>query len=181
MDLDLAALATCTRCALSASRQRVVVGSGPTSADLVLVGEAPGREEDEGGAPFIGRSGRLLFRLIEEELGRAREECYVTNTVKCRPPGNRVPAREELDACRPWLRAQLASLAPRVTLTLGLTAAREVLGATLPMGRIHGRARRLEVGAGLATYHPAAALRDPALVEVMRQDLRVVRALLEAP
>ena len=179
--MDLTELPFCQACGLHATRQRVVVGSGPVAPRLMVVGEAPGRHEDEGGEPFIGRSGRLLFRLIEEELGRAREECYVTNTVKCRPPGNRVPAREELDACRPWLRAQLASLAPRVTLTLGLTAAREVLGATLPMGRIHGRARRLEVGAGLATYHPAAALRDPALVEVMRQDLRVVRALLEAP
>ncbi len=180
MDLDLAALPTCTRCRLAATRQRVVVGSGPATAELVLVGEAPGREEDEGGEPFIGRSGRLLFRLIEEEVGRTRAQCYVTNTVKCRPPGNRVPARDELAACRPWLRAQLASLAPRVTLTLGLTAAREVLGATLPMGRIHGRPRHLETGAGVATYHPAAALRDPSLVEVVRADLRVVRTLLEA-
>ncbi len=181
MALDVAALSACTRCRLCETRQRVVIGTGPHDAKLLLVGEAPGRDEDEGGAPFIGRSGQLLFRLIDEEVGLSRAECYVTNTVKCRPPGNRVPARDELDACRPWLETQLGDLAPRVTLALGLTAAREVLGATLPMGRIHGRARHLGDAAGLATYHPAAALRDPALLDVMRADLGVVRALLASP
>ena len=181
MPLDVAALSSCTRCRLCETRQRVVIGTGPREAALLLVGEAPGRDEDEGGAPFIGRSGRLLFRLIDEEVGLARDACYVTNTVKCRPPGNRVPARDELDACRPWLDEQRADLAPRVTLAVGLTAAREILGATLPMGQIHGRARHLGDAAGLATYHPAAALRDPSLVDVMRADLRVVRALLASP
>ncbi len=181
MTLDVEALSACTRCRLAATRPRVVIGTGPGAAALLLVGGAPGRAEDEGGAPFIGRSGRLLFALIAEEVGLAREQCYVTNTVKCRPPGNRVPARDELDACRPWLDEQLADLAPRVTLAVGLTAAREVLGATLPMVRVHGRPRHLGDRAGLATYHPAAALRDPALVDVIRYDLRVVRALLAAP
>ncbi len=180
MALDVAALSSCTRCRLSATRTRVVIGTGPNDAVLLLVGEAPGRQEDEGGAPFIGRSGQLLFTLIEEEVGLSREQCYVTNTVKCRPPANRTPARDELEACRPWLEAQLAELAPRVTLALGLTAAREVLGATLSMSAVHGRARHLGDATGIATYHPAAALRDPALVAVMRADLRVVRTFLEA-
>ena len=180
MALDVAALSRCTRCKLSETRTRVVIGTGPTDAALVLVGEAPGRQEDEGGAPFIGRSGQLLFRLIEQEVGLTREQCYVTNTVKCRPPANRVPARDELEACRPWLTEQLADLAPRVTLALGLTAAREVLGATLAMGAVHGRPRHLGAGTGIATYHPAAALRDPALIDVMRADLAVVRRFVEA-
>ena len=180
MALDVAALSSCTRCRLSATRTRVVIGTGPNDAVLLLVGEAPGRQEDEGGAPFIGRSGQLLFTLIEEEVGLSREQCYVTNTVKCRPPANRTPARDELEACRPWLEAQLAELAPRVTLALGLTAAREVLGATLSMSAVHGRARHLGGGTGIATYHPAAALRDPALVAVVRADLAIVRAVLES-
>ena len=180
MPLDAAALSSCTRCRLSESRTRVVIGTGPTDAALLLVGEAPGRQEDEGGEPFIGRSGQLLFKLIEEVVGLTREQCYVTNTVKCRPPGNRVPARDELEACRPWLADQLADLSPRVTLTLGLTAAREVLGATLSMSAVHGRARHLGAGTGIATYHPAAALRDPALVAVMRADLAIVRTFVEA-
>ena len=181
MALDVAALAQCTRCRLSESRTRVVIGTGPSTAALLLVGEAPGRQEDEGGAPFIGRSGQLLFKLIDEVVGLTRDQCYVTNTVKCRPPGNRVPARDELEACRPWLDEQLADLAPRVTLALGLTAAREVLGATLSMSAVHGRARHLGDSTGIATYHPAAALRDPALVSVLRADLAVVRAFVEAP
>ena len=181
MSLDVAALSSCTRCRLSESRTRVVIGTGPTNAALVLVGEAPGRQEDEGGEPFIGRSGQLLFKLIEEVVGLTRAQCYVTNTVKCRPPANRVPARDELEACRPWLVDQLADLSARVTLTLGLTAAREVLGATLSMSAVHGRARHLGTGTGIATYHPAAALRDPALVAVMRADLAIVRTLVEAP
>ena len=99
---------TCTRCALAATRQRVVLGSGPTPARLLVVGEAPGRNEDEGGEPFIGRSGQLLTRLIAEEVGLSREEYFITNVVKCRPPNNRPPRREEITACAPWLAAQLA-------------------------------------------------------------------------
>ncbi len=177
---DPQVVAACTRCRLSETRQRVVVGSGPLATRLMVVGEGPGRDEDAQGLPFVGRSGRLLFSLIEEVVGLRREECYVTNTVKCRPPENRVPAPDELEACRPWLDQQLAAVAPVVVLTAGLTAAKSVLGATLAMARIHGRPRRLEPGAAVATYHPAAALRNPELVDVIRADLAVVRGLLEA-
>ncbi len=178
MSFDPAPVRACTRCALAATRTHVVVGSGALDARLLVIGEAPGRDEDEQGAPFVGRSGQLLFRLIAQEVGLAREDCYVTNTLKCRPPGNRVPTGDELAACRPWLEAQRAESGAAVTLVVGLTAAREVLGATLPMGRIHGRPRHLGASAGLATYHPAAALRNPEIVDVMRADLRVVAALL---
>ncbi len=179
MTFDPDLVRACTRCALATSRTHVVVGSGSLSSRLLVIGEAPGRDEDLQGQPFVGRSGQLLFRLLVEEVGLSREECYVTNTLKCRPPGNRAPVPAELAACRPWLDEQRDESAAPVTLAVGLTAAREVLGATLPMGRIHGRPRHLGRGSGLATYHPAAALRNPEIVDVMRADLQVVRALLE--
>ena len=177
---DLAELESCTRCALCQTRQRVVVGSGPREARLVVVGEAPGRSEDEGGAPFIGRSGQLLFRLIEEELGLTRDECFVTNVVKCRPPGNRTPTIHEIATCRPWLDRQLADVTSKVVLALGNTAARVVLGHHLGIGETHGRVVALGDQSAVATYHPAAALRGgPSVVNVMREDLKIVGALLE--
>lgn len=180
--VNLDELPTCTRCALATTRQRVVVGSGPRQAPLMLVGEAPGRSEDEGGEPFIGRSGQLLFQLLGEEAGVRREDCFVTNVVKCRPPGNRTPKREEIAACRPWFLAQLEECSPRVVLALGNTAARAVFGDVEGVGRTHGLIRRLGASEGLATYHPAAALRGgPSVVDVMREDLRILKALLESP
>jgi DNA polymerase len=175
----LEGIATCTRCALSGTRQRVVVGSGPRTPTLLLIGEAPGRTEDEGGEPFIGRSGQLLFRLLEEETGLTRADCFVTNVVKCRPPENRTPTREEIAACRPWLDEQLGLVAPRLVVTLGLTAARSVFGERRSMADLHGRVLEVAGVAGLATYHPAAALRQgPSVVDVMRADLNVVRELV---
>jgi DNA polymerase len=179
MEVNLDELATCTRCALSLTRQRVVIGSGPHDPVLMVVGEAPGQTEDEGGEPFIGRSGRLLFRLIHEELSLSREQCFVTNVVKCRPPGNRTPSRHEIETCRPWFLAQLRDVAPRVVLALGNTAARSVFGYDEGIGRTHGRITQLASGPGMATYHPAAALRSGTTVlEVMRADLRELRALV---
>ena len=179
MGRDLAELATCTRCELSTTRQRVVIGSGPAHPDLMVIGEAPGRTEDEGGEPFIGRSGRLLFQLIEEEVGLTREQCFVTNVVKCRPPGNRTPTRDELVACRPWLSEQFLSVQASLVLALGNTAARSVFRFEEGIGVTHGRVVRLGSGHGLATYHPAAALRGgPSVVNVMRADLRILKSLV---
>jgi DNA polymerase len=179
--LDLSQLSTCTRCALSEHRQRVVIGSGPEGAALMVLGEAPGRSEDEGGAPFIGRSGRLLFELIGEELGRTREQCFVTNVVKCRPPANRTPTGSEIATCRPWLDEQLRRCQPSVVLALGNTAAKSLFGFDEGIGVTHGRVVQLGGAKGVATFHPAAALRGgPSVVEVMRSDLRIVRALLES-
>lgn len=179
--LDVKALLHCTRCRLSESRQRVVIGTGPRDPYLMIVGEAPGRTEDEGGEPFIGRSGNLFWRLLAEETGLERAECYVTNTVKCRPPDNREPERDELDACRPWLDAQLVDVAPVALLCLGAVAAREVLGLHGAMGANHGRVVRVGETPGLATYHPAAVLRNPALAGVVRADLRVALSLVRTP
>jgi uracil-DNA glycosylase family 4 len=181
MTLDREALATCTRCELSLTRQRVVIGSGPESPALLVIGEAPGRSEDEGGEPFIGRSGQLLFRLIEEEVGLLRSQCYVTNVVKCRPPNNRTPTRHEISTCRPWLVAQLADVRPRVVLALGNTAARAIFGYEKGIGQTHGLVTQLDSGPGMATYHPAAALRSGAAVlDLMRDDLRILRTLVAA-
>jgi DNA polymerase len=177
--VDLAELPTCTRCALSQTRQRVVVGSGPATAHLMIVGEAPGQREDEGGEPFVGRSGRLLFSLVREELGLEREECFVTNVVKCRPPANRTPRPIEIASCRPWLDEQIVRCQPRFILALGNTAAKSVFDFDAGIGLTHGRIVDLGTSQGLATYHPAAALRGgPSVVDVMRADLRVLKRLL---
>lgn len=179
MMLDLHELATCTRCDLCRTRQQVVIGSGPTNPAVMVVGEAPGRSEDEGGEPFIGRSGQLLFRLLEEEAGLNRRECFVTNVVKCRPPANRTPRRREIDACRPWFVAQLETVQPRTVLALGATAARAVFGYTQGIGVVHGRITELASCRGIATYHPAAALRGSKLVtEALRSDLRILKTLV---
>jgi len=182
MSRDLTELPTCTRCALAQSRQRVVVGSGPLGPALMVIGEAPGRDEDEGGEPFIGRSGRLLFQLIEEEVGLTRSECFVTNVVKCRPPANRTPTRDELTACRPWLSEQFLVVRSPLVLALGNTAARSVFGFEQGIGATHGQIVKLGGGRGMATYHPAAALRGgESVVNVMRADLRILKTLVATP
>jgi uracil-DNA glycosylase len=175
--VDLAELPYCEACALSATRQRVVVGSGPAVAGLVVVGEAPGRSEDEGGEPFVGRSGQLLVRLIREELGLERSQYFITNAVKCRPPHNRTPRAAEVATCRPWLEAQLAAHHPRALLAVGNVAARAVFGYVEGISRTHGRLGHYLDVPGVATYHPAAALRGgPNVVDVMRADMRVLRS-----
>ena len=178
---DFEEMSTCVRCDLSATRQRVVIGSGPLTARLMIVGEAPGRTEDEGGAPFIGRSGKLLFTLLEEVVGLTRAQCYVTNVVKCRPPANRTPTPKEIETCRPWLIEQLDRVSPRFILTLGNTAGRALFSYQSGIGQVHGHVFRSGEIRGVPTYHPAAALRGgPSVVDVMRSDLTVVRRLLEA-
>ncbi len=170
-------LVDCVRCRLSVARTRVVVGVGPARARLVVVGEAPGREEDEGGEPFVGRSGRLLMALLDE-IGVAREDCFITNAVKCRPPHNRTPRADEIAACRGWLDQQLVGDGAPV-LTVGAVAARAVFGERGSLASHHGRLRDLDGRAGLATYHPAAALRGgPNVVRVMREDLAVLATVV---
>lgn len=177
--VQLTDAARCTRCALSATRTQVVIGSGQIAAPVVIVGEAPGRSEDEGGEPFIGRSGQLLFQLVHEEMGLTRADCYVTNVVKCRPPDNRTPKRAEIEACRHWWDLQRDAMRPQVVLTLGLTATRAVLGVRGTMADLHGRTVHADHMAVVPTYHPAAALRQgPSVVDMMRADFRVARGLL---
>lgn len=169
----------CTRCALAGGRTQVVFGVGNPSAGLLIVGEGPGREEDLRGEPFVGRSGQLLDTLLRQELGIDRTGCYIANVVKCRPPGNRDPRPEEIEACRPWLDAQLQLIAPRVVLTLGNFATRTLLGTTEGIRRLRGRVYPFGDARLVPTYHPAAALRGGAeVVAEMRADLVRAKGLL---
>ena len=170
----------CVRCPeLASTRTQVVVGSGPAEARLVVVGEAPGAVEDETGVPFVGRSGQLLDRLLLE-AGTSRAAVAVLNTVKCRPPGNRVPTRTETANCRPWTARQLDELAPRLVVTLGLSAASWFLGRTT-LGAVRGRVHEVDGRQVLPTYHPAAALRGGPRGEAMtrlREDLALAVRLV---
>lgn len=154
-----AAARNCTACPeLAATRRTVVVGDAPPGARLLLVGEAPGAQEDATGAPFVGRSGALLDALLAE-VGGARSRTAVLNTLKCRPPGNRLPSRAESARCRGWTERQLALLAPELVVTLGLSATRWFLGPG-PLGPVRGRLHEVGGLRVLPTYHPSAAIRS---------------------
>jgi DNA polymerase len=169
----------CTRCALAQGRTQVVFGVGDPSADLMFVGEGPGRDEDIKGEPFVGRSGQLLDRLMAEELGMDRRACYIANVVKCRPPQNRDPRPEEIAACRPWLEAQVALIEPAVVVTLGNFATRLLLDTTEGIRRLRGHTYPFGAGHLVPTYHPAAALRSGGeVVAEMRADLVRAKRLL---
>ena len=179
---DLASLAaeasTCMRCPLAATRTQVVFGDGDPDADVVFCGEAPGAEEDLQGVPFVGRSGKLLDRLVAEEMGlERRRDCYTLNTVKCRPPGNRDPKPDEIAACAVWFDAQLELLAPKVIVPLGNFASRQLLGTSDGITKLRGHVYPWRDISLVPTYHPAAVLRGGAqpMAEI-RADL--VRAKL---
>jgi len=168
---------TCTRCGLAEGRTQVVFGAGDPHARLMVVGEGPGAEEDRQGLPFVGRSGQLLDRLLVEELGMTRDAVYIANVVKCRPPGNRDPRPEEVDACSPWLDTQLELIEPAVVVTLGNFAARRLLGSTQGITALRGRTYPFRSGVLVPTLHPAYALRGGGgVLAQMRADF--VRAKL---
>jgi DNA polymerase len=171
--------ATCTACGLAAGRTQVVFGVGDPDADLMFVGEGPGREEDLQGEPFVGRSGQLLDRLMGEELGIDRSRCYIANVVKCRPPENRDPLPAEIDACRPYLEAQLDLVRPVVVVTLGNFATKLLLGTDRGITSLRGAAYPFRDGSLVPTFHPAAALRGGGVVVAqLRADLVRAKALL---
>ncbi len=153
---------TCTRCPLSAGRTQVVFGMGRPDADLLFVGEGPGAEEDKQGLPFVGRSGKLLDRLLVEELGMTRDLCYIANVVKCRPPENRDPRPDEIAACRPWLEQQVELIQPKVVVTLGRFAAQLLLDTSEGITKLRGRSYPFGAAVLVPTLHPAAALRGGA-------------------
>ena len=167
----------CTRCALALSASRKVPGQGSPDARLMCVGEGPGAEEDRQGLAFVGPAGQLLTRMLAA-IGLSRDEVFIANAVKCRPPGNRVPLPEEVAACLPFLRAQAALVRPQVILLLGATALGAVLG---PGKRITACRGQWTQKAGvyiLPTYHPAALLRDPSKKPDAWNDLKLVRDML---
>ena len=164
--------AGCTRCALAAGRTTVVFGMGNPEADLMFIGEGPGAEEDKQGLPFVGKSGQLLDRLILEETGMTRDDFYITNTVMCRPPGNRDPKEDELAACWPYLESKLQLIAPLVTVTLGNFATKQLLRTATGITRLRGKAYQFGKGVLIPTFHPSAALRSGGeTVAAMRADL----------
>ena len=175
--------ATCVRCGLAETRTQVVFGVGDPHADLLFVGEGPGAEEDRLGQPFVGRSGKLLDQLVLEEMGLTREDFYIANVVKCRPPENRDPRPQEIEACRPWLEQQLALIAPRVVVTVGNFAARTLLGTKDGITKLRGRSYPFGSAVLVPTFHPAAVLRGGAQpMAQMRADLvRAKQALGEPP
>lgn len=179
---ELAAEASgCTRCPLAGTRTQVVFGVGNPSADLMFVGEAPGRDEDLQGEPFVGRSGRLLDRLLAEELGIDRSQVYIANVIKCRPPDNRDPRPDEIAACRPWLEAQIERIAPKVVVTLGNFATKLLLGTDKGITTLRGASYPLGSLQLVPTFHPAAALRSGGVVVAqMRADLIRAKQLLGA-
>lgn len=158
-----AEIAACTACELSQTRQCTVPGEGAAQAQLVFVGEAPGADEDASGRPFVGPAGQLLTKIITQGLGLQRDQVFIANILKCRPPGNRDPQAAEKQACTPFLHRQLALLQPKLVIALGRHAANHLLGVDQSLGSLRGRVHRHPLGFDvLATYHPAYLLRTPA-------------------
>ena len=172
-------LGDCQRCGLGQTRQRLVFGVGNPSARLVLVGEAPGREEDEKGEPFVGEAGRLLDRILFA-MGLQREEVYICNVLKCRPPGNRNPEAIEVATCEPFLIRQLAAIRPQVIVALGLFAVQTLLQSKVPISKVRGTWQQYQGIPLMPTYHPAYLLRNPNGKREVWADMRQVMERLRA-
>ena len=177
-------VSACTRCPLHLERTRTVFGAGDADAGLMFVGEAPGAEEDRQGIPFVGRAGQLLNRLLGE-IGLRREDVFIANILKSRPPANRDPRPDEIEACWPFLERQIQLIEPRVIATLGNFATKKLTDSPVGITRVRGTPQIHELG-GRTVFvfpllHPAAALRTPSLVETLQGDFARLRALLEEP
>jgi DNA polymerase len=174
----------CIRCPLAEGRTNVVFGAGNSDADLLFVGEAPGAEEDRQGLPFVGRAGGLLNELLEG-IGMSREDVFIANVLKCRPPGNRDPHPDEIASCQPYLFRQVELIEPRVVCTLGNFATKLLTGSPTGITRVRGTPQQHLIG-GRAVHvfpllHPAAALRTPAMAETLREDFAKLPTLLAEP
>jgi DNA polymerase len=170
----------CTRCKLhTLGRKQVVFGVGNPNADLMFVGEAPGADEDIQGEPFVGRAGQLLTKIIEA-IGMKREDVYIANVIKCRPPGNRNPEPDEVERCEPFLFRQIDAIKPKVIVALGKFAAQSLLRTTDPITRIRGREYKYRNAILMPTYHPAYLLRNPASKREVWEDMKRVRAILQS-
>ena len=175
---------TCTRCPLAETRTSVVFGAGDANADLMFIGEAPGAEEDRQGLPFVGRAGALLGELLAE-IGLRREDVFIANVLKCRPPGNRDPQPIEIESCQPYLFRQVELIEPRVIATLGNFATKLLTGSRAGITKVRGNPQVREI-AGRTLFlipllHPAAALRTPSHLDLLREDFNKLSELLERP
>jgi DNA polymerase len=163
----------CTRCKLHPTRKSIVFGVGNPDADLVFVGEAPGADEDRLGEPFVGRAGELLTKMIGA-MGFGREDVFIANILKCRPPGNRNPEPDEIEKCEPFLRAQLEAIRPRVIVALGKFAAQCLLRSDAPISTLRGQWHSYQGIRLMPTFHPAYLLRDPNKKREVWEDLKQV-------
>ncbi len=175
--------ADCTKCRLAQGRTQVVFGDGSPEADLLLIGEGPGFHEDKQGVPFVGAAGNLLNRMLGE-IGLAREDVYIANVVMCRPPGNRDPHPDEIEACTPWLVEQISLIQPKVILTLGNFATKYVLNTATGITRLRGQTHGWHGRTVIPTFHPAAILHGGGersrQFELLRDDFKLVRTTLDA-
>jgi DNA polymerase len=171
-------LGECTRCKLHSKRTNIVFGVGSPDAPLVFVGEAPGGDEDRTGEPFVGAAGQLLTKMILA-MGLTREEVYICNILKCRPPGNRNPEPDEIEQCEPFLKRQLAAIRPRMIVCLGKFAAQCLLRSDAPISKLRGRFQTYEGIPLMPTFHPAFLLRNPAAKREVWSDLQMVMAELD--
>ena len=171
-------LGDCTRCKLhQLGRSQIVFGVGNPSADLMFVGEAPGHDEDVQGVPFVGRAGQKLTQIIES-IGLTREQVYIANVIKCRPPGNRKPEPDEVGQCEPFLFRQIDAINPKVIVALGTFAARSLLKTADPISRLRGRVYAYRGATLIPTFHPAYLLRNPSCRREVWEDMKKVRSLL---
>lgn len=164
----------CRRCKLWQNRKQIVFGSGDAKADLVFVGEGPGAEEDEQGEPFVGRAGQLLTRIIES-IELKREQVYICNIVKCRPPQNRNPQLDEIETCEPFLQAQLKAISPKLICALGTFAAQTLLQTKTPISALRGKFYAYQGIPLLATFHPAYLLRNPLEKKKVWEDMKMLK------
>jgi DNA polymerase len=176
--------AVCTRCRLASGRTQVVFGVGDPHAGVMFIGEGPGYHEDKQGEPFVGAAGQLLTRLLGE-IGLRREDVYIANTVKCRPPGNRDPLPDEIESCRPFLEGQIQNIGPRVIVTLGNFATRVILGRPVSISRVRGQRFDVDGRTVIPTFHPAAVLHGGgeagSQMTALRTDFRAIRQILDEP
>jgi DNA polymerase len=169
----------CSRCKLHAlGRRQVVFGVGNPQADLMFVGEAPGADEDVQGIPFVGRAGQLLTKIIEA-IGLSRDDVYIANVIKCRPPQNRNPEQDEVDTCEPFLFQQIDVIKPKVVVALGTFAARALLRTLDPISRLRGRVYEYRGAKLIPTFHPAYLLRNPGSKREVWEDMKLVRELIK--
>lgn len=172
-----AEVAECKKCSLWETRTKAVFGAGDVNSEIVFVGEAPGYHEDKQGRPFVGAAGRLLDQLLES-VGLARDRVYIANILKSRPPGNRDPSPEEIEACKPYLEDQLRIINPKVLVPLGAFASRVLLKKNATMKDVHGRPFRVDGRTVFPVYHPAAALRSSTSRETLEEDFRALSVFL---
>lgn len=168
----------CLQCSLGPTRNKFVFGSGSPTADIMIIGEAPGAEEDAQGLPFIGRAGQLLTKILEA-INLQREDVFICNIIKCRPPANRRPTTQEVDACEPYLIKQIEIIKPKFILALGLTAVDTLFKANHKMGDVRGKIMKYNGIDTLITYHPAALLRNPGWKKLAWEDVKLLRKLYD--